>query len=157
MEHAAVRAMSIEDYDAVHALWLGTPGVGLSESDTRAGTKAFLARNAGMSAVALARGELVGAVLCGHDGRRGYLHHLAVASAWRGRGIARQLLAWCMGQLSAHGIPKCNIFLFSDNAAGAAFWLHNGWLSRADLQVLQKAVPPSGRAAAYNRVGRESH
>ena len=146
--HASVRAMSIEDYDSVHALWVSTPGVGLSESDTRAGTGAFLGRNVGMSAVALVGSEFVGAVLCGHDGRRGYLHHLAVSSAWRGRGIARQLLAWCFDRLSAHGIPKCNIFLFSDNAAGAAFWQHNGWSSRTDLQVLQKSVPPPGSPAA---------
>jgi hypothetical protein len=72
-------------------------------------------------------------------------------------GIGQALVETCLVGLGSIGIPKCNIFLFSDNAAGAAFWLHNGWLSRADLQVLQKAVPPSGRAAAYNRVGRESH
>jgi N-acetylglutamate synthase len=146
--HVSVRAMSIEDYDAVHALWVSTPGVGLSESDTRAGTSAFLLRNAGMSAVAVVGAELVGAVLCGHDGRRGYLHHLAVSSAWRGRGIARQLLARCFDQLSAQGIPKCNVFLFSDNAAGAGFWHHNGWSSRTDLQVLQKPVSSPRRAAA---------
>lgn len=146
--HATIRSMSIDDYSAVHALWVSTPGVGLSESDTRAGTDAFLQRNPGMSAIAVAEGELVGAVLCGHDGRRGYLHHLAVAESWRKRGIARQLLAWSFGALSLHGIPKCNILLFSDNAGGAAFWKHNGWSSRTDLQILQKAVTPSGRPPA---------
>lgn len=161
-DFASIRAMSIADYDAVHALWLATPGVGLSESDTRAGTEAFLRRNPGMSAVAYAGGDrtstaeqcgprvtaeqcgprLVGAVLCGHDGRRGYLHHLAVATAWRGRGIARQLVARCFEQLAAAGIPKCNIFLYADNAEGAAFWLHDGWSPREDLRVLQKPIPP---------------
>jgi putative acetyltransferase len=143
---ASVRALSIEDWDVVHALWLATPGVGLSDSDSRAGTEAFLRRNPGMSAVACAGGEVVGAVLCGHDGRRGYLHHLAVATAWRGRGIARQLLAHCFEQLGAAGIPKCNIFLFGANAEGAAFWLHNGWSPREDLRVLQKLVPPPAPA-----------
>jgi len=142
--HASIRAMSIDDYPAVHSLWVSTPGVGLNESDTRSGTAAFLRRNAGMSAVAVADGALVGVVLCGHDGRRGYLHHLAVAATWRKRGIARELLAWCFRELAAQGIPKCNIFLFSDNENGAAFWEHDGWSARADLLVLQKAVPPSG-------------
>lgn len=145
---AAIRAMSFEDYEAVHALWVSAPEVGLSESDTRAGTDAFLTRNAGMSAVAVIGSELVGAVLCGHDGRRGYLHHLVVSSAWRGRGIAKQLLHWCFDRLSAHGILKCSVFLFSSNAAGAAFWQHNGWSARPDLQVLQKLVSSPGRAAA---------
>jgi putative acetyltransferase len=135
---AAIRAMSIDDYAAVHALWVSTSGVGLGESDTRAGTEAFLVRNAGMSAVA--GGEVVGAVLCGHHGRRGYLHHLAVSEAWRRRGIARELLARCFRALSTQGIPKCNIFLFSDNAEGAGFWHHNGWSLRSELRVLQKPV-----------------
>jgi len=144
---ASIRAMSIEDYEAVHSLWIATPGIGLNESDTRAATEAFLMRNPGMSAVAFEGARLVGAILCGHDGRRGYLHHLAVGVAWRGRGIARRLLARCFDQLSACGIPKCNIFLFSDNAEGASFWLHEGWSRRSDLQVLQKPVAPR-RAAA---------
>lgn len=146
--NVAVRAMSIEDYDDVLELWARTPGVGLSESDTRAGTSAFLARNVGMSAVAVVDVQLVGAVLCGHDGRRGYLHHLAVSSAWRGRGIGRQLLARCLDQLSSEGIPKCNVFLFSDNAAGAEFWQRNGWSLRTDLRVLQTPVRPFGKASA---------
>jgi ribosomal protein S18 acetylase RimI-like enzyme len=137
---AAIRTMSSDDYDAVFALWSGVPGIGLNESDTRATTEAFLRRNPGMSAVAFAGAELVGAVLCGHDGRRGYLHHLAVAPAWRGRGLARRLVARCFEQLAAADIPKCNIFLYADNAEGAAFWEHAGWSARADLRVLQKAV-----------------
>lgn len=144
---ASVRAMSIEDYDAVHALWVATPEVGLSESDTRSATAAFLARNVGISAVAIVDDQIVGAVLCGHDGRRGYLHHLAVSAVCRGRGIARQLIARCFAQLSLHGILKCNIFLFSSNATGAAFWQHNGWSPRPDLRVLQKIVPSPGGPA----------
>jgi putative acetyltransferase len=139
----SIRAMAIGDYEDVHALWKATPGVGLSESDTRTGTEAFLRRNAGMSAVAMAGSDLVGAVLCGHDGRRGYLHHLAVSAAWRGSGIARRLLGWCFDRLADRGIPKCNVFLFADNAEGAAFWQHNGWVSRADLEVYQKAIRPA--------------
>src|SRR5215471_8364324 len=134
----SIRAMSIEDYEAEHSLWVATPGVGLNESDTRTTTEAFLVRNPGMSAVAFVGTQLVGAVLCGHDGRRGYLHHLAVSAAWRGRGIARLLLARCFDQLSACAIPKCNVFLFSDHVQGASFWQHNSWSQRADLQVLQK-------------------
>jgi len=70
-----------------------------------------------------------------------------VSGAWRGQGIARQLLARCFDQLSVHAIPKCNIFLFSGNAEGAAFWQHSGWSPRVDLQVLQKPVAPRQAAA----------
>ena len=137
---AEIRSMTAADYAEVLALWEGSPGVGLSESDTRDGVVAFLRRNPDLSVVAVAGGSVVGAVLCGHDGRRGYLHHLAVDESQRRRGIARELLARCERSLADCGIPKCNVFLFSDNEPGAAFWRHNGWSPRGDLRVFQKPL-----------------
>jgi N-acetylglutamate synthase len=136
-----VRAMSADDYAAVAELWHRTEGIGLNESDTEHAIAAYLSRNPGMSAVGqLQHGEVVGAILCGHDGRRGYLHHLAVDSAHRHQGIAARLLEWCFERLRDAGVPKCNVFLFRDNQLGASFWSHNGWSSRSDLFVFQKAI-----------------
>jgi N-acetylglutamate synthase len=137
-----VRAMTAADYPEVLALWKASPGVGLSESDTEQGVASFLARNPELSTVACADGMLVGAVLCGYYGRRGYLHHLAVAATHRRRGIAAAVLEHCFRRLETLGIPKCNIFLFSDNHDGAAFWRHVGFSSRDDLRVFQSTVPP---------------
>jgi putative acetyltransferase len=135
------REMCGEDYAEVLALWRACPGIGLSDSDSRDAIGAYLARNPGMSAVAREPdGRLVGAVLCGDDGRRGYLHHLAVSPDARGRGIGAALVARCLERLEARGIPKCNIFLFGDNAEGRGFWLHAGWSARPDLEILQKLV-----------------
>src|SRR5208282_5537414 len=104
-----VRAMVIADYQHVVALWQRSEGVGLGESDTKEGVAAFLLRNPGLSAVAeSSHGEIVGAVLCGHDGRRGYLHHLAVARRYRQRDIGRRLTSACLAGLRKAGIPKCN-------------------------------------------------
>lgn len=134
-----IRAMTPVDYEAVAALWQASPGVGLGESDGQRDVASFLRHNAGMSCVAVAHdGRLVGAVLCGHDGRRGYLHHLAVAQDVRRQGIARRLIAFCFERLSEARIPKCNVFLFASNTAGEQFWLHNGWSARPDLKVMQK-------------------
>ena len=136
-----VREMRAADYGEVLDLWRSCDGIGLSDSDSREAIAAYLARNPGMSAVATEKGgRLVGAVLCGDDGRRGYLHHLAVSPEARGRGIAAALLEHCFERLGARGIPKCNIFLFGDNEAGREFWIHAGWSSRPDLEVLQKLV-----------------
>jgi N-acetylglutamate synthase len=85
--------------------------------------------------------RIIGAVLCGHDGRRGYLHHLAVAAACRRKGIGRALVEACLTGLGSVGIPKCNIFLLADNELGKTFWTHNGWNDRCDLKVLQKETP----------------
>jgi putative acetyltransferase len=132
-----VRHFRIEDYDAVVHLWRRTEGVGLNESDTRRAIAAYLRRNPEFSFVAEKKGCLVGAVLCGHDGRRGYLHHLAVARPHRRKGIGGQLVNASLGKLRLAGIQRCNIFIFADNAAGMKFWAHNGWKPRTELRVMQ--------------------
>jgi ribosomal protein S18 acetylase RimI-like enzyme len=120
--------------------WLRSEGVGLGESDTKEGVAAFLLRNPGLSAVAESlHGEIVGAVLCGHDGRRGYLHHLAVAATHRRRGIARRLVQYSFSGLANEKIPKCNIFVFRENPGVVAFWTHNGW-SAPTWQIMQRRV-----------------
>ncbi|MBS0633305.1 MAG: GNAT family N-acetyltransferase [Verrucomicrobia bacterium] len=131
--------MGLADYPAVRALWEQSEGVGLNESDTLEAIAGFLQRNPGLSLVATnPDAEIVGAVLCGHDGRRGYLHHLAVSRPYRGQGIGRRLVTECLARLRAQDILKCNIFLYADNAAGRAFWLREGWAAREDLVVLQR-------------------
>lgn len=133
----------MRDYDAVMRLWQATEGMGLGESDERCRVASFLKRNPRMSFVARNGREIIGAVLCGHDGRRGYLHHLAVSKEHRGQGIGRSLVAKCLARLKAEGILKCNIFLFTDNKAGETFWLKNGWAKRLDIHLVQKDL---GRA-----------
>jgi ribosomal protein S18 acetylase RimI-like enzyme len=134
-----VRSFALDDYDAAFALWRTTPGVGLDAySDSLAGIARYLKRNPGLSFVAVSDTAIVGAVLAGHDGRRGYLHHLAVAPTHRHLGIGRALTLRCLRALGRRGIPKCNIFVLGSNATGQAFWQHNGWALRADLRVMQK-------------------
>jgi putative acetyltransferase len=132
-----VRAFRVEDYDAVIALWRRTEGVGLNESDARRAIAAFLRRNPRLSFVAELGGRIIGAVLCGHDGRRGYLHHLAVSKRYRKRGIGRRLANACLAKLRKAGISKCNIFIFASNAAGMKFWAHSGWNLRTELRLMQ--------------------
>jgi ribosomal protein S18 acetylase RimI-like enzyme len=133
-----IEPMRIEDFDEVTALWRVTEGVGLNESDCRESTVIFLERNRELSQVARdAAGKIVGAVLCGHDGRRAYLHHLAVAKESRRQGIGRDLVEACLGKLRPLGIHKCNIFIFANNAEGKAFWQRLGWNERAELRMMQ--------------------
>jgi N-acetylglutamate synthase len=135
-----LRPMTIDDYDSVVALWQTTEGVGLNESDSRECIESYLRRNPALSLVVELDSQIVAAVLCGHDGRRGFLNHLAVARPFRGQGLGRRLVEACLGRLSQLGILKCNIYLYVDNAAGAAFWRHLGWQDRAELKVMQCAT-----------------
>jgi len=134
-----IRPMTLRDYPAVVALWRGVPGIGLDEDcDSPAGIARYLKRNPGLSFVACDQGEIVGAVLSGHDGRRGYLHHLTVANEYRKAGIGRALTTHCLKQLGKLGVPKCNIFVFRSNANGQAFWKRIGWNLRSDLALMQR-------------------
>jgi ribosomal protein S18 acetylase RimI-like enzyme len=135
-----IRPMTPDDYDAVLELWRATPGVGLGVGDERDGVVGSLVRNPGLSFVAH-RGEvLVGAVLCGHDGRRGSINHLAVLPSERGRGLGRALVDRCLDGLRAAGIGKCNIVVFGRNADGLAFWRATGWTARDDLVLMQHTI-----------------
>src|SRR4051812_31804433 len=112
-----IRPMKADDYDAVRALWEATDGVGLDPSDERDRIIAYLQRNPGLSLAARdksqnARDRIVGAVLCGFDGRRGDLCHLAVAAEYRGRGIGQRLVEDCLARLRDVGMLKCNIRVY---------------------------------------------
>jgi N-acetylglutamate synthase len=132
-----IRAMTIEDYPAVIALWQASEGIGLSKADSPEGIRAYLERNPGLSQVAVdERGGVVGAVLCGHDGRRGLLHHLAVADGWRKRGLGRELALHCMQGLAAAGIDRCHLFVYGENQPARAFWRRTGWYERPELVLM---------------------
>ncbi|MFT3829462.1 MAG: GNAT family N-acetyltransferase [Opitutaceae bacterium] len=142
-----VRPMVAADIPAALALWRGTEGMGLGDSDRPERLAAFLERNPRLSAVAEeGNGTLVGAVLCGDDGRRGYLHHLAVQRERRKLGIARALLAHCFAGLAVRDIERCNIFLLSSNLEGERFWRREGWVVRDNLKVMQRNVAEGKRA-----------
>jgi len=137
----APRVFVPADHAAVFALWQATPGVVLdAEADAPEAIGAYLARNPGLSCVVEAEGQVVGAVLCGHDGRRGYLHHLAVAAAWRRRRIASALVARSLGELRRVGIRKCHLFLLADNQLGLAFWEACGWHRRGDICIVSRKL-----------------
>lgn len=135
-----VREMTMDDYEEAVSLWEKTDGIGLNVSDSREAVAAYLDRNPGLSFVVHVDDILVGAVLCGHDGRRGYLHHLAVSERFRNKGIGHALIEACLSGLTELGIWKCNIFIYADNDAGKTFWRQRGWFSRNDLDVMQKLL-----------------
>ena len=128
-----IREMTLEDYAAVVNLWRTTEGIGLNEADCLPNLAKFLQHNPGMSFVAYDGKVLVGAVLCGHDGRRGYIHHLAVVRAYRRQGLGRRLVERCLAALKKAGIDKCHLFAFVENQLAQSFWQASGWSRRVEL------------------------
>jgi N-acetylglutamate synthase len=125
--HIETREFSIDDYDAVIALWQKVEGLDIAEGDDRETVRRFLKRNREMSRVACVGSTIVGAVLCGHDGRRGYIYHLAVEPAHQEHGIGRRLAAECIERLKAEGLERANILVAHDNLRGRDFWKCCGW------------------------------
>jgi ribosomal protein S18 acetylase RimI-like enzyme len=126
--------MTIEDYDKVYALWMKIKGFGIrSIDDSREGIARFLKRNPDTSIVAEEDGEIIGAILCGHDGRRGCLYHVCVDEAHRCRGIGKAMVVRAMEALRKEEINKVCLIAFTENDIGNAFWNTIGWTERTDL------------------------
>lgn len=132
MTHA-IRPMLLADYDAVMALMAQTPGVSVRDADSFDATARYLERNPGLSFVCEVDAEVIGCVMCGHDGRRGYLQHLLVLQAYRRAGIANALVARCLDGLERIGIAKCHIDVFKTNTLAQAYWERQGWQLRQDI------------------------
>ena len=129
-----IRVMTTEDYEAVHALWMTIKGFAIrSVDDSREGVERFIRRNPDTSVVAEEDGQIVGAILCGHDGRRGCLYHVCVHPDYRRRGIGKSMVVFCMNALKKEKINKVSLIAFTANDIGNAFWRTIGWTRREDL------------------------
>ena len=134
--------MSITHYDQLRELWLSTPGMGLNNlDDSREGIAKFIARNPRTSYVAINDNcDMIGAIMCGHDGRRGYIYHTCVRGDRQGEGISRALVDAALDALKAEGIHKVALVAFSRNEKGNAFWEKIGFTIRDDLVYRNKSL-----------------
>ena len=133
-ENMVLRLMTIEDYDKVYALWMSCKNMGFNNiDDSREGIEKFLRRNPSTSFVAEEEGRIVGIVLTGNDGRRGYVYHMAVAEDQRGKKIGSRLLTLALDALKAEGIAKVALLVFKRNEVGNAFWESMGFKVREDV------------------------
>ena len=136
-----IRPMTLDDYDRVWALWMSCRNMGFNDlDDSREGIGRFLKRNPATCFVAEADGDLAGVILAGHDGRRGYIYHMAVAEDYRRHGIGSALVDRCLEALKHEGINKVALVAFRTNDAGNAFWERMGFSLRDDLNYRNRAL-----------------
>ena len=140
MSNISLSEMAISDYDRVLALWQKTHGLGLSDADSREEIGGFLKRNPGLCFICKEGELLIGTILCGHDGRRGYIYHLAVDEAYRKKGIGRQLTQKSLDALQRIGIAKCHLFVYRNNEEAELFYDRMGWQKRTTLDIFSKDV-----------------
>lgn len=136
-----VRPMIDADYEAAFRLWTHTAGMGMRQlDDSFEGISRFLKRNPLTNFVAMEDVTLVGVILCGHDGRRGYIYHAAVDQNRRGQGIGKELLEHALHGLKAEGIHKAALVVYKDNGIGNSFWDRMGFETRSDLNYRNKSL-----------------
>lgn len=136
-----IRLMTTDDYDQLYAMWSSTPGMGLhAVEDSREGIAKYLARNPTTSFVAEQGGRIVGAIMAGHDGRRGFISHTAVLPEHRREGTARRLVEAAMAALEKEGIRKTALVAYKTNETGNTFWESMGFFVREDLYYRNRDV-----------------
>lgn len=149
-EDLIIRPLRAPDYERVHALWMEIHGFGIrSVDDSREGVERFIRRNPDTSMVAEVDGEIVGAILCGHDGRRGCLYHVCVKESFRKHGIGQKLVLACLEALKREQINKVNLIAFQKNEIGNRFWQSLGWEFREDVNYYE-CVLNAENVTTYN-------
>ena len=137
---AFIEEISPDDYEELLSLWSSIPGMGINEADSEENIRRFLLKNVGLSFCYKEDNKIIGTILCGQDGRRGYIYHTAVTPEFRGRGIGRMLVENSLRQLKNLGIGKCHLFVFADNEPGKAFWNSIGWVKRDDIFAYSRTL-----------------
>ena len=136
-----IRVMTIEDYDSVYNLWMNTPGMGLNNiDDSREGIEKYVKRNPTSNFVAEHDGKIIGVIIAGRDGRRGYIYHTAVLPDYRKHGIASRLVECAMDALEKEGINKVALLVFEKNEIGNAFWEKMGFSDRNDIVYRNRLI-----------------
>lgn len=136
-----IRIMEIEDYTAIYDLWMSCRGMGLNDiDDSKKGVERFLNRNPDTCFVAVENNALIGVIMAGNDGRRGFIYHTAVSPSYRHQGIATQLVDTAMTALKNIGITKVALVVFDRNENGNSFWEAQGFTSRTDLVYRNKSL-----------------
>lgn len=136
-----IRPMTIADYDGIYDLWINTPGMGLNTcDDSREGIEKYLKRNPSTCFLAERGKQIIGVIMAGHDGRRGFIYHTAVAQAYQNQGLGKRLLDTAMEALKEEGINKVALVVFEKNESGNVFWEKMGFTKRKDLVYRNKSI-----------------
>lgn len=141
-----IRNMTIQDYEGIYQLWITTPGMGLNDlDDSKEGIEKYLHRNPTTCFIAIENEKIIGIIMSGHDGRRGYIYHTAVAIEYRNHGIATTLVEYALEALKDENINKVALVAFEDNEVGNDFWEKQGFIERTDLIYRNKNIKEMDR------------
>lgn len=136
-----IKNMDIKYYDFLIKFWEKIPGIGIGKGDEKENIEKFILKNQDLNFVAINENDdIIASVMCGTDGRRGYIYHLAVDEMYRKKGIGTELVNKVLENLKKITIDKCHIFVFCINDDGIKFWEKIKWKKREDIFVFSKDI-----------------
>lgn len=134
-----IAALAESRIDAAVALWTAA-GLVRPWNDPHADARRALAGPAATIFGAISSDALVGTVMTGHDGHRGWVYYLAVAAEHRRQGIAGLLLAAAEGWCAERAMPRLNLMVRGGDDAVIGYYERRGY-RQSDVVVLQKDLP----------------
>jgi ribosomal protein S18 acetylase RimI-like enzyme len=130
-----------DDYQVIYDLWCSMEkGVHVGRSDTAAEIEKKLRRDPDLFLVAESNHKIIGSVIGGYDGRRGFIYHLAVHTTFRGQGIGSQLMAEVESRLRARGCLKCYLLVIEDNEEAESYYRNRGWFLMDTVRIFGKEL-----------------
>lgn len=121
-----IRPFAPRDTEAVVALWCAC-GLARPQNDPHKDIARKLRVNPEWFLVAESDGAIVGTVMAGYEGHRGWINYLGVAPAQQRGGLGQRLMDEAEARLRAAGCPKINLQVRPDNRAAIAFYERIGF------------------------------
>ena len=137
-----IRKMVINDYNELITLWKNTDGIGINGyDDSKKAIKKFLERNPNTCFVMeYNKTEIIGTIMGGNDGRRGFIYHLMVKPEHRKNGIGKKLLEKTETSFGKAGLRRINLVVLKKNITGNKFWDENGYEIRDFICIRSKKI-----------------
>ena len=134
-----IEKFSIDSYNQVHKLWRKV-GISVGSSDSKEELEKMLKRNPNLFLIGKRNDKVIAVVMGGFDGRRGYVHHLAIDSNYRKKGYGRMMMDKIHNIFLQMGVHKVHLFIEKTNIEVVSFYESMGWEKRDDL-IIMSYVP----------------
>ncbi|MFX1456550.1 MAG: GNAT family N-acetyltransferase [Promethearchaeota archaeon] len=130
-----IETFSMEFYDDIIQLW-EKAGISVSSSDSKEEINRMLIKNPDLFLIGRIQGKIIAVVMGGFDGRRGYVHHLAVHPEYQKEGNGRKIMNKLIEIFRQKEIHKVHLFIEKTNKEVINFYKNLGWELRKDLTMM---------------------
>lgn len=134
-----IEKFSMKLYDEVVQLWKKA-GISVGSSDSKEEIEKMLEGNPNLFLIGKIKEKIIAVVMGGFDGRRGYVHHLAVDPIHQKKGYGKIMMHDLISEFRRIGVHKIHLFIERQNQAVIDFYSNLGWQMRDDL-IMMSFIP----------------